>query len=148
MFSEAPLWLIHPLVVEQSGPVTFHTQPGAKSALSRRRLDLAGHACHPLIKRGSNPWRERILIGRASNNDVVLRDVSISKLHAWLEVSNGVFQLHDAQSANGTWVNGVRLADTPVIVCSGTLIRFGRLCCEVLGSSELSGTLRGELSRW
>jgi pSer/pThr/pTyr-binding forkhead associated (FHA) protein len=145
---EPALWLIHPLVAGLSGPVNYHTQPGSRSALSRPRLEAGGFACHPLVKRGDNPWRERILIGRAPNNDVVLRDVSISKLHAWFEVDGGVFRLHDAQSVNGTWVDGQRLlADGPVIVRSGTQIRFGRMCCELLGSAALSGTLRGEVNR-
>src|SRR5690348_2315544 len=77
------LWMIHPIVIRPNVPVLYQTQPGAGSASC---FPLDGFVCHPLKKTGANPWRERILIGRAPNNDVVLRDVWISKLHAWLEL--------------------------------------------------------------
>jgi hypothetical protein len=63
-----------------------------------------------LIKQASNPWPERISIGRARNNDVVLPDNSVSKLHAhYTQDKEGRMFIIDAGSRNGTVVNGKRL---------------------------------------
>src|SRR5262249_55171987 len=51
------------------------TDLGEPRASLRQRLafDPAGYVLHPLTKSSANPWREQVLIGRALNNDVVLR---------------------------------------------------------------------------
>jgi pSer/pThr/pTyr-binding forkhead associated (FHA) protein len=52
--------------------------------------------------------RPRVLVGRDAAADLVLDDDSLSKLHAlFLRTSQG-YQVQDLESANGTWVNGVR----------------------------------------
>jgi hypothetical protein len=64
-----------------------------------------------LIKQASNPWPERISLGRARNNDVVLPDNSVSKLHAhYTKDKDDRMFIIDAGSRNGTVVNGKRLA--------------------------------------
>jgi ABC transport system ATP-binding/permease protein len=51
-----------------------------------------------------------IKIGRRPDNDVVLTDLGVSKLHAELrESSPGHYQIIDLGSHNGTFVNGVRV---------------------------------------
>jgi S-DNA-T family DNA segregation ATPase FtsK/SpoIIIE len=51
---------------------------------------------------------ERVLIGRGDGADLVLADDSLSKLHAlFLRTADG-YQVQDLESANGTWLNGVR----------------------------------------
>jgi hypothetical protein len=48
-----------------------------------------------------------ITVGRASDNDVVVPDVSISRFHAFVKQgANGEWLIHDAGSTNGTTVNG------------------------------------------
>jgi len=49
------------------------------------RLALAPHFVAPLRKRrgGMSPFESRISVGRTSNNDLVLRDGTVSKFHAW-----------------------------------------------------------------
>jgi pSer/pThr/pTyr-binding forkhead associated (FHA) protein len=50
----------------------------------------------------------RLLLGRSEDADVVLSDDSLSKLHTlFLRTSHG-HQIQDLESANGTWLNGVR----------------------------------------
>ena len=65
-----------------------------------------------LVKGSRNPWPERISIGRARNNDVVLPDQSVSKLHAHFvpNPAGGPMALVDAGSRNGTRVNDTKLA--------------------------------------
>ena len=69
-------------------------------------------------------------VGQTRNNDIVIRDVSVSKFHAFFEDDGqGGFLLQDARSTNGTFVNGKRVPrqgqGAPVPVSSGDQIRFG-----------------------
>ena len=48
----------------------------------------------------------RILIGRKTNEGVVIRDPAVSRLHAWIESQDGSFVIRDAGSRTGTFVNG------------------------------------------
>jgi hypothetical protein len=48
-------------------------------------------------------------IGRALDNDVVIDVPEVSRHHARLEYNNGVFQIADLGSTNGTAINGVRV---------------------------------------
>jgi pSer/pThr/pTyr-binding forkhead associated (FHA) protein len=69
-------------------------------------------------------------VGQTRNNDVVIRDVSVSKFHAFFQdADDGGFLLQDARSTNGTFVNGARVPrqgqGDPVRVQSGDQVRFG-----------------------
>ena len=46
----------------------------------------------------------RLKLGRQSQNDIVIRDKSVSRFHALIELKNDKFVLND-QSTNGTFVN-------------------------------------------
>ena len=53
----------------------------------------------------------RLRIGRTSDNDLVLSELSISRHHAELrKTSDGKYQIVDLDSHNGTFVNGQRVA--------------------------------------
>ena len=78
---------------------------------------------------------DRISVGRASNKDIVLRDASVSKLHAWFELHEARdFSVTDAGSKNQTYVNGEPLGPRqPFPLAPGDAIRFGSvlaLLCE------------------
>jgi hypothetical protein len=78
---------------------------------------------------------DRISVGRALNKDIVLREASVSKLHAWFELHDGLdFSVTDAGSKNQTYVNGEPLAPRqPFPLSPGDAIRFGSvptLLCE------------------
>lgn len=48
-----------------------------------------------------------LTLGRTSNNDVVVRDTSVSRFHAYVKPGdNGGLLIQDAGSTNGTVVNG------------------------------------------
>jgi pSer/pThr/pTyr-binding forkhead associated (FHA) protein len=71
---------------------------------------------------------DRISVGRAHNNDIVLRHSSVSKFHAWLECDEGrVFYVGDAKSKNGTKVNGEAVAGELHRLAAGDEIRFGQV---------------------
>ena len=48
-------------------------------------------------------------IGRASENQVVVRDDGVSRFHAHILFDNGALWLRDAGSRNGVFVNGTRI---------------------------------------
>lgn len=67
-----------------------------------------------------------VSIGRGSKNDLVLADDSVSTTHARLEYENGAWRLTDLESANGTFVESVRLApQVPTPLSYGSTVRFG-----------------------
>jgi ABC-type multidrug transport system ATPase subunit len=52
---------------------------------------------------------ERVSIGRANDNNMVLDHPLVSRYHALLERMGGRFRLKDLQSSNGVFVNGTRI---------------------------------------
>jgi ABC-type multidrug transport system ATPase subunit len=50
-----------------------------------------------------------ITIGRESDNDIVIPDVLVSRLHATLMPGPSGMEIQDERSSNGTFVNGVRI---------------------------------------
>jgi hypothetical protein len=66
----------------------------------------------PLEKRDIDSAERMIFVGRTANNDIVLPNKMVSKLHAYFSQvpGRGVTQLVDMNSTNGTFINGTRLA--------------------------------------
>ncbi len=82
-----------------------------------------------------------VLIGRGSDQ-VPLTDQTVSRRHAELRSENGVTLLTDLHSANGTYVNGVRLTK-PVRLRHGDQIRLGStllVYCGDESQAQLSGS--------
>jgi transcriptional regulator with AAA-type ATPase domain len=53
--------------------------------------------------------REKILIGRANTNDLVLQDPKVSRTHAEVYFRDGLYYIQDLQSTNGVSVEGRRI---------------------------------------
>ena len=69
--------------------------------------------------------RERITIGRIAENDVQLVDDKVSRHHAVIEMHDGGrVVLRDLDSRNGTFVDGVRLSGSRVLI-GGERVQFG-----------------------
>jgi FHA domain len=49
---------------------------------------------------------ERLLVGRAGGCDILLDDLQVSRLHAWLIFRDGAWVVQDLRSKNGTTLNG------------------------------------------
>jgi len=65
----------------------------------------------------------QVYIGRREKNEFILTDTKASRLHAWIAYENHRHILYDAQSTNGTLVNG-ELVDSWCL-CSGDEIQIG-----------------------
>lgn len=59
--------------------------------------------------------KETMTIGRSRDNDVVIENLSVSRNHARVRLQEGKYVLHDLNSANGTYVNGVKVTKTEVV---------------------------------
>src|SRR5258707_532939 len=84
----------------------FHTRTTTTKGAHARSIQII-----PVLKRAGNPYPDRISVGRAANCDVVLRDPSVSKLHAHIVMRGSKFELIDLESHNGTLVNGRKLTE-------------------------------------
>lgn len=124
--------------VSEAGTSTEARVAGARlarapftAAQAQVRLIRAAHFAAPLRKRekAGKAFSERISVGRARNNNLVLRHGSVSKFHAWFRCDeDGAFYVGDAGSRNGTIVNGEPLVSSaPVGLYSGDVIQFGSI---------------------
>lgn len=80
-----------------------------------------GQGIIPVAKAADgNAFAMMITMGRAPNNDLVIPDGRVSKFHAYFRQVGDRWMITDANSTNGTAVNGVQIApDRSVEVHSG-----------------------------
>ena len=69
----------------------------------------------------------RLSVGRTGSNDLILDDVSVSKIHASLVVGeDGNLSVADTGSTNGTFINDERIAyGKAVKLVEGDRVKFG-----------------------
>ncbi len=70
----------------------------------RLRLEREGAEPRELAQR-------RITIGSHASNDVVIEDAAVSRFHCRIAADERGFRIIDADSANGTFLNGTRIRD-------------------------------------
>jgi len=73
------------------------------------------------------PGGKRLNVGRASDNELMLNDASVSKIHAALLMSSeGTLLVADTGSTNGTFINGRRIAyGESRLIEDGDVVGFG-----------------------
>ena len=81
-----------------------------------------------VLKKGQGPevieLDRTITIGRSTENDIVISDTMISGRHAGLAVSDTGVEVYDADSTNGTFVNGKRISQGETGIYDGDIIAF------------------------
>ena len=103
----------------------------------------------PIAKRDqANPYVWMITIGRTHNNDIVLPDISISKLHAWIRCRTGddgvtSFTVTDAGSRSGTVVDGTALRGETGPLPLGARLRLGQVELVFVDASMLYHAMLG-----
>lgn len=113
-----------------------HAEPGSHAELQ----------VYPLIKKPGAPFSEMITVGRTSNNDVVLNDVTISRFHAYFKKADGSWLVCDSGSKNGTRIGDQRLdarKETPIQ--SRTIVKLGELRATFYTSDDLYALLAARL---
>lgn len=111
-----------------------------------------GTYLYEIKKHADNSWLEWIAVGRARNNDLILRHQSVSKLHARIHSDQGgivgknpgaSLWLTDMKSTAGTLVNDASLRPSePCQLGPGDEIRFGQVTCDFLDPAALYHKLR------
>lgn len=83
-----------------------------------------------LVRAPNRPTRQVLVskvpfsIGRDRRNDLVLDDDWVSRQHALLDVAEGVLQIADIGSRNGTAINGTTLR-FPTPLHDGDMVQMG-----------------------
>ncbi len=86
----------------------------------------------PLLRMVRGPQRraeykltaDKTLIGRDPQYEVFLNDMTVSRLHASIQQSNGAYVIQDEQSFNGVWVNNRSV--TNKMLEPGDFVQIGR----------------------
>lgn len=73
--------------------------------------------------------RNPSMVGREPSCEIVVTDGSVSRRHAQLEERSGTWHVVDQGSANGTYVNSLRVGESPLK--SGQELRLGALAFRV-----------------
>jgi pSer/pThr/pTyr-binding forkhead associated (FHA) protein len=87
-------------------------------------------------------------VGTTRNNDIVVRDASVSKFHAFFQDTEDerIFVLQDARSTNGTYVNGEPVPaqgqGDPLKVRTGDRVRFGNVELTLMDAEEFIALLK------
>ncbi len=81
--------------------------------------DVVGYLClgEPVLGAPSSfpVTKPQFRIGRSSNNDLTVRDPSVSRRHAELRLQrDGVITIHDLSSMNGVYLNNKRIRNAPL----------------------------------
>ena len=121
----------------------------AESLLLASEQELQNRFVYEIRKKPTNAFSEWITVGRAVNNDIVLRYPTISKLHARFEVETTSFgeplgyQLVDNHSSGKTVHNGTVLETNQTVpVAIGDVILFGSIRCTVMDATLIWENLR------
>lgn len=108
-----------------------HTNGGDKTigvnfvgSVSRNNPDRAIKLCSPTQGVISAVLRDRVTVGRSSQNDIVINSPMISGNHAVFAFEEGRLYIADLGSLNGTLVNG-RMINAKTEVRNGDMIMFG-----------------------
>jgi hypothetical protein len=92
---------------------------------------------YPLAKKPGASFPDRITIGRTPNNDVVIEDPSVSRLHAYVRQADG-WVIADAGSKNGSWLDDARLEPRREAALSvGAVLRLGDIALTFYRSDDL-----------
>ena len=92
---------------------------------------VAGGKVNLYFKTSSSPQRHislnivsSVIVGRSDMCEVCIDDMKMSRQHFAIEFTQGVYMISDLDSANGTYVNGVRVHSRQVLN-SGDMITAG-----------------------
>ena len=121
----------HPTVIEVQKPVDEHVTVAAlvgDETVFVSQIDMRG--------------RDRLTIGRDSQNDTAIEHPSVSRFHARLERQSGSVIIKDLDSTNGTYVNGIAVKEQRVLKVNDS-IRIGP-CRFVLNVDETLATYNEE----
>jgi len=127
---------------EDFGDAVDETMPHGKFTPEPVEMEL-----YPIAKKPGASFRDRITIGRTTNNDVVIADPSVSRLHAYVRQADG-WVLADAGSKNGSWLDAAPLEPRrETSLPPGSILRLGDVLLTFYRSEDLFDLLGGDHGR-
>jgi hypothetical protein len=115
-------------------PVTARPTPPARTVSAApppSSSPMAAHEARLSLLEAIDPvpaeyslFKDEVSLGRGEDNDVVIPHASVSRAHARLMRRNGVFELTDLNSTNGTYLNEQAVHGS-VSISSGNQVRLG-----------------------
>jgi hypothetical protein len=100
--------------------------------------DIGPWEIFPLAKKINAPFADMITIGRTQNNDIVLKDITVSRFHTFFRQKNDAWTVCDAGSKNGTFLNGDQLKTRrEVAVKSGDVVKLGDISTTFYTAADL-----------
>lgn len=89
------------------------------------------------------PKKPYVSLGRGPDNDIVIDDATLSRLHLLFTRERGGWTVRDAGSTNGTTVEGARLGPDAVALQTGVHVVAGSVRLTFYDSAGLFLRLRG-----
>src|SRR4051794_41266274 len=86
--------------------------------------------------------KDEISIGRVTGNDIVLPKGNVSKRHSKIVIRDGLLEVSDLKSTNGTYVNGRKIAE-PMGVTTSDKIYVGDFMIILEGDPAAASTGNG-----
>ena len=108
----------------------------------------SGEEARLMVEGGRNDAKEislagrSTLMGRQSDNDVVVDEAGVSRRHAKIVETDGEYYLSDLSSTNGTFVNGKEISEDDYCLNDGDRIRVGTTTVSYVFRSRTAGTVR------
>ncbi len=96
-------------------------------------LDEKGKTVH-----ASEFVKEKIVLGRILSADVRIDDPRVSRIHALVEVRNGVIHITDLASSHGTFVNGKKVVESKLSF--GDSLKLGNIEVKISKGSGVTMT--------
>jgi hypothetical protein len=98
----------------------------------------------PLVKKPGASFPDRITIGRTQNNDIVIVNHSVSRLHAYVRQAGDGWVVADAGSKNGSWLRGAPLEPRrEQALPSQVVLRLGEVELTFYVANDLYAALGG-----
>jgi ABC transport system ATP-binding/permease protein len=132
-----------PVVVRLGDPVRGVPVTMSPSTVTATDDPRSAHRTHARVSGVHELRTDRRSIGRATDNDVVIDDVLVSRHHAELDRTPLGWRIRDLGSANGTFVEGQRVTDAPV--GDGDLIGIGHALFELAGDQLVQYVDQGDV---
>lgn len=110
---------INLLIDTQSPTISTNSKVTLEDILSNNYIFNSKNivAIHPIVKTRNNPFIKKITVGRASIHDIIIKEPTISKFHAYFQVDEEQnYYLVDNDSTNGTKLNDKDIASNNFIL--------------------------------
>ncbi len=129
------------LTLDQENETVEETMPLGREWMTGSAADVE---VYPLSKKPGASFPDRITIGRTPNNDIVIIDHSVSRLHAYLRHDGKQWVVADAGSKNGSWLDRSHLEPRKErLVLSKQTIRIGDVDLTFFTATDLYAALGG-----